>query len=147
MKIVIVSDSHGNKEVLEKVVLMNQNADLFLHAGDSGLSVFELHPFISVRGNCDYDHNLLNDLIVATPYGKLYLIHGHQSPLSIKYKMEEENIKILVTGHTHIKRSELIDGIYLFNPGSICLPRDSSDGSYLILEISDKDVKYIFNYL
>ena len=35
----------------------------------------------------------------------------------------------------------------MFNPGSISLPRDSSVGSYLILEISNKDVKYIFNYL
>ena len=33
MKIVIVSDSHGNREILEKIVLQNPSANIFYMRG------------------------------------------------------------------------------------------------------------------
>ena len=35
MKIVVVSDSHGNVDVLRDIALREGDADIFLHCGDS----------------------------------------------------------------------------------------------------------------
>lgn len=48
MKILVVSDTHGEIDNLRKVLTKHPNMDLYLHAGDSELSPEELFPFITV---------------------------------------------------------------------------------------------------
>ena len=144
MKIVVVSDSHGNREILDRIVQMNPKVDVFLHAGDSELSRFEIAPYISVKGNCDYEDCFPLYLNIKTPYGKLYICHGNRLATLTKEKMDEMGVKIFVFGHTHMKMAEKIDDCYIFNPGSTTLPRDSNVGSYLILDITNTEVKYEF---
>ena len=45
MKIVVTSDTHGHKEILNRIVEENRDAELFLHAGDSQISFSEIFPF------------------------------------------------------------------------------------------------------
>lgn len=147
MKIIIVSDSHGNRDILEFIVKNNQDVSIFLHAGDSCLSRYEINPFLSVKGNCDYDDAFVEELFIQTPYGKLYLTHGHHLFSINKEKIMNLGAKIFVYGHTHKKMSTKIDDLYIFNPGSAVLPRDGNRGSYLKLDISKDNVKYEFVYL
>lgn len=144
MKIVVVSDSHGNRDELDKIVRMNSEVDLFLHAGDSGLSKFEIAPYVSVKGNCDYETDFPTYFKIQTPYGNLYMTHGHRMSVLTKEKMDTLDAKIFILGHTHMKRVKKIKDCYIFNPGSVTLPRDSSIGSYLILNITKTEVKYEF---
>ena len=92
MKIVIVSDSHGNREILEKIVLQNPSANIFLHAGDSGLCKLEISPYVSVKGNCDYESDFPDKLIIKTPYGNLYMTHGNRL-----YEINSQNSEISTT--------------------------------------------------
>ena len=109
MKIVIVSDSHGNREILEKIVLQNPSANIFLHAGDSGLCKLEISPYVSVKGNCDYESDFPDKLIIKTPYGNLYMTHGNRLYEINSHTLEKNNAKIFVFGHTHHHLVEKID--------------------------------------
>ena len=77
MKIVIAGDNHGEKDSLKKIVNKEPNTDLFLHTGDSLLLDYELTPFVSVKGNCDYLQDYPESRTIKTPIGKLLITHGH----------------------------------------------------------------------
>ena len=42
MKIIVISDTHGNMHRLKDVVEKNKDADLFLHLGDGAEEFFEV---------------------------------------------------------------------------------------------------------
>lgn len=147
MKIVIAGDNHGEKDSLKKIVNKEPNTDLFLHTGDSLLLDYELTPFVSVKGNCDYLQDYPESRTIKTPIGKLLITHGH---LLYKYNLrylKENEIKIFVTGHTHIHKAYYVANILFINPGSIDFPRDGIDGTYAVLNISETDIRYKFKTL
>ena len=128
MKILVVSDSHGNDSVLKDLLKEYPKMDYYLHAGDSQSTSYALFPFDSVRGNCDYfDFDIVRR--INTPMG--YLVMKHYPVLN---SSEEKTTKIFIHGHTHrygIKK----DSYITICPGSVTHPRDGSLGSYAILEI------------
>ena len=140
MKILLTSDIHGNKEIIEKILLENQNCDYFFDAGDSQLNPNELSPIITVKGNCDYNNDLLNSILFTTPLGKLYIQHSPNIPYHI---LQNQDIKIIINGHTHIPKHQVIENTHFINPGSVTYPRSSNVGTYMILEISKEDIKVI----
>jgi putative phosphoesterase len=144
MKIVLVSDNHGDLSSLKRVLSIENDADIYLHAGDSELLEDDIRPFLSIKGNCDHFFNFKNQIIFDTSLGKMLLRH---SPNITKYEIDNLNIKIFVHGHTHIKRFEKIDDVYYINPGSLTRPRDSQIGSYAIIEIINKNIKVTFKSL
>ena len=131
MKILIVSDSHGNDEILRDLYRMYPNMDYYLHAGDSQSSLMAIYPFDSVLGNCDfYDFDLVRK--ISTPLG--YLLMRHYP----KYSKEEiKDVKFFVHGHTHVARVYKENELYVICPGSVSLPRDGTNGTYMIIEISE----------
>ena len=86
-------------------------------------------------------------LIIKTPYGNLYMTHGNRLYEINSHTLEKNNAKIFVFGHTHQHLVEKIDDCYIFNPGSVSLPRDGTNGTYLVLDITSDDVSYEFIYL
>ena len=76
---------------------------------------------------------------------KIMITHGHR--YGVKYGLErlyfsalENEVDIVLFGHTHISLNEKYDNILFFNPGSLTHPRLLSKGSYGIIEISDSDI-------
>ena len=141
MKILLVSDSHGYNEALRKLVDMYPNMDLYLHAGDSEQDEFSIKPFISVRGNCDHYYDFPNCLVIPSPFGNIYVQH---TPYVLKSVINEHNAKIVIHGHTHVRRNETKNGILFINPGAISYARDKFNGSYAIIEIDSKNVEVKF---
>ena len=144
MKILLISDSHGDLQSLKTIANMHPNMDRYIHAGDSERTIEEIAPFMSVKGNCDYMSNFPNQIILDTPMGKMMIRH---SPYLKDYEIDNLKIKIYVYGHTHYKHFEKINDVYYINPGSISRPRDDTKGSYAILEISNSDIKVEFKDL
>ena len=142
MKILITSDNHGDKKSLEKILLIHPDIDLYLNAGDSLLEREELRPFISVRGNCDYNQSLLEKIRIPTPYG--WLIMQHHPWFKDEDIKNDENM-IFVYGHTHRRefKKDYLNRYYI-NPGSTTLPRDSFGPSYCVLSINEKEVRCDF---
>ena len=141
MKILLVSDSHGDYEALDHLYKMYPNMDLYLHAGDSEQDEFSLKPFISVRGNCDHYYDFPNCLVIPTPVGNMYVQH---TPYISKSVIAEHKAKIVIHGHTHTRKKEEIGGILFINPGAISYARDKYDGSYAILTIEENKIEVKF---
>ena len=144
MKILLVSDSHGNNEALDLLVKTYPNMDLYLHLGDSESDEYSIFPFRSVRGNCDYFGDFNDQLIISTPYGNLLAQHR---PTPNSDLMRDYKVKIFAYGHTHVRKHIDQMGIITINPGAISFARDGNEGSYAILDISNDKVDVEFHDL
>ena len=94
---------------------------------------------IAVRGNCEAD---VDQMVLPFPcmadYAQLlvdgrtfYLTHGHHANPQALPKLPQGSV--FLSGHTHVKLDETIDGIRCLNPGSVSIPKDGSH-SYLLYE-------------
>ena len=131
MKYLVVSDSHGDKAILQKLVTAYAGkVDLMLHCGDSELPVADevFKYFKVVRGNCDYDLALQDEQFFDRGQDKILLVHGHLLGVGfglggLQAKMDEFGANMAFFGHTHQLGVEVINGKLLLNPGSISYPR------------------------
>ena len=142
MKILLVSDSHGNNEALDLLVKNYPDMDIYLHLGDSESDEFSIYPFRAVKGNCDYFGDFQQYLVIPTPYGNLFAQH---KPTPNSELLRANNIKIFCYGHTHVRNYTKVNGLICINPGAISFARDKYDCSYAILEITSKEVLVEFH--
>ncbi|MGN7295673.1 metallophosphoesterase family protein [Ferdinandcohnia sp. SAFN-114] len=152
MKVLILSDSHGlTKELLDIKERHKNDVEFMFHLGDSELSSQseEMSGFSVVRGNCDFDSNYPNDMIVLLNGLKVYLTHGHlynvkMSLMNLSYRAREVGASIVCFGHSHIAGTELIDGVLFINPGSFRLPRMRKERTYVIVEVDNNQADVVF---
>ncbi len=157
MKIVVISDTHGNMHRLKDVVEQNKDADLFLHLGDGAEEFFEvkkLYPNLLmniVRGNCDFGYNdVPNYATFDADSHKIFASHGyiHNVKDGIDNYVEfarGRGADIILYGHTHERFTKNQDNLYIMNPGSLSCPR-SFGPSYGILNIGDDVIMEIVDY-
>lgn len=141
MKIIVMSDSHGDTRALIDAVF-DEKPQLILHLGDFERDcdrVREVYPDIdlrAVRGNGDfrarepeYDEFVIQDKRIFMTHGHLY---GVKTGLaSIMNSGFARGADILLFGHTHIPYYEVVEGMHLVNPGSIAFRAQT----YAVLEI------------
>lgn len=147
MKLVIVSDSHGSKDILDKIHLKEYDGDYFFHLGDAELPEYLLSPFVSVKGNCDFLSDFPNTRDIEIEGIKIHMEHGNNFMFnhSPGEYIKNQNCDIFLFGHTHIKLATKVGRTLLFNPGSVKKPRDGSKGSYLIINIDkNKNITHKF---
>jgi putative phosphoesterase len=150
-KILIVSDSHGLTSELE-VIKERHQASLLLHCGDSELTsgAAPLSGFVTVKGNCDWRGDFLEEEIVDHDGLRFLITHGHlhninYSLLPLTYRALEVGANIVCFGHSHIAYAEKVDEQLFINPGSIRQPRQFAEPSYVLLEReSTKEIKVTF---
>lgn len=149
MRIIVISDTHGNYDALETVFLRNSDADWFIHLGDGER---ELDSFITynpaferkiihVAGNCDYNSLSHEQFVLPAAYCKIFATHGHtygvkSSLEGVKKTAKEYGCNIILYGHTHERFMKFEDGFYIMNPGSASCPRDGKAPSFGNIDIS-----------
>lgn len=151
MRIVVVSDTHGNSLRLKMIVEKHLNdTDLFIHLGD-GLREFgnikALYPekeFAGVHGNCDFGVDEESSKIITCDKTRIFACHGDilsvKSGLKrLKQVARQNNASIALYGHTHKNSTEYAKGMYIMNPGSLTQPRDSKS-SYGIIDITKSGI-------
>lgn len=134
MKILVVSDAHGNIEEMMNLLKVYPNMDMYLDAGDNLSSLHQISPYRSVRGNCDY-YPYDEKVLIRTSAGNLFMKH-----LPYLTSKEKEGIRIFIHGHTHVMKIKESDNIITLCPGSISLPRDNSNGTFAIITIEDDNI-------
>lgn len=151
VKIVVLSDTHGETEQLEKSIeILNSlnDIDMVIHLGDFTIDASYIKKktnidMINVRGNCDFGPKEINEEeIINVKEKKILLTHGHKYSIksnlnNLYYRAKELEVDALLFGHIHRPVNIVEDGILIFNPGSISEPRDGSTNSYGIITISD----------
>lgn len=158
MRLFFLSDIHGVVTRLEKALAQAESlqADKLILLGDAlyhgprngvpnfydGAATAKLlnqyaDKITAVRGNCDaeidqmmLDFPMMSDFAqIILPEAEFFLTHGHL--------FNADNLPpvaagtILAHGHTHIPQIKKLDnGITIFNPGSISLPKGNFPPSF-----------------
>lgn len=146
MKILIVSDSHGECFFLERAILRAAPMDYMIHLGDvegdeEYIREIAQCPVYIVAGNNDFFSREPREQMIQLGNYHILLTHGHRygvySGLEVlKKKGLELGAHIAMYGHTHMPRIDLDGEIWTINPGSISRPRqEGRKPSYIIMEI------------
>lgn len=134
MKILVVSDTHGNVNLVLQNIVNMEKFDMLFHLGDyvddaEKISKLFGIPTITVRGNGDMQRkDYKYEELVEIQGKKIFLTHGHkynvkQGLNNLYYRALELNADIVLFGHTHVPMVEEIDGLIIMNPGSPTYPR------------------------
>jgi len=132
MRVAVVSDTHmprGTRRLPEACFERLRAADLILHGGDVTGAAFweELStlgpPVYGVRGNMD-EPALAEVLpvtrVVETDGARIAVVHisgpaaGREARLTARFP----DCAAVVYGHTHAPQVDLVDGVWILNPGS-----------------------------
>ncbi len=165
MTILILSDTHKNKDRLRRVLELHRDVDAVIHLGDgcgdfTGIEVGDI-PLYRVRGNCDEEDNnfgtLKDEEILDIGGVRILMTHGHH--LGVKFGLAKaasyavsKDADILLYGHTHVPREICLGAgeragvrllekpLHIFNPGSLGKPRDGQKPSFGVLTIRDGQI-------
>ncbi len=161
MKLLFASDLHGSAIYAEKLKKISEleKADQIILLGDylyhgprndlpegyNPKQVIEIlnsmkDKLLCVRGNCDgeVDQMVLNfpvlaDYAVLYLNGKrVYLTHGHIYNMENPLPMQAGDI--LINGHTHVWKIQPFKEFLYLNPGSMTIPKENQDHSYMVYE-------------
>lgn len=145
MRILVVSDTHGDLRTLMKAVNAQPSAEIIIHCGDGDEQVQYLKDtikdkmIVGVRGNCDWCSSLPSKEILSVCGKKIFITHGHLynakvGLYTIMCAAREEKADILLFGHTHNAMTCYEDNLYVMNPGSC----SGYMASYGYIDITDK---------
>ena len=124
MKILIVSDSHGNKKRFEKI-LSDSSPDILVFCGDgfSDIPSDFTGKLYAVRGNTD---NIYADNEISLRLSGINIFISHGDGYSVKSGLESLrmrakglNADVVFFGHTHEQILSNSGGLRLINPGSV----------------------------
>lgn len=179
MKYLLISDIHGSYFYLEKIInIFNKgNFDKLIILGDilyhgprndlpkgyepkkvvSLLNQYK-DKIIAIKGNCDaevdemvLDFPLHDKLILNLNDINTLLVHGQH----LKFDQDDiisNDIKIIFYGHYHVYKIENISNVFYINPGSISLPKEKINHTYIIFDdknilikdlLDDKTLEYL----
>ena len=117
----VISDTHGllRPEAVEAL----RGAQQVIHAGDVGSpeilkKLATLAPVTAVRGNVDKDawaRQLPPTQALESGGISIYVLHDLTQ---LDVKPEAAGFRVVISGHSHIPKQEVRNGVLYFNPGS-----------------------------
>lgn len=130
MKILILSDSHGDTAALRQAIL-RENPDRVFHLGDMYrdaqrmAAAFSNLPLDAVLGNCDAYSGAEGPEELLTTAGdvKFFLTHGHRYHVKMGTALllregQSAGADVICFGHTHRAVCRKHNGVWLVNPGT-----------------------------
>lgn len=150
MLVGIISDTHRNKENMDKATKKIKKCDLVFHLGDNYEDIDYIKgiykgKIIGVCGNCDTMKKLSKEAIYTIKGHTIFLTHGDcyrvkLNTFNLKYRAMEIGADIVLYGHSHISSIEKDGGILFINPGSVGEPRDRNP-SIAIMDINENSIE------
>jgi putative phosphoesterase len=131
MRIAVLADTHD--QFPPSLPGQLSTADEIWHLGDvcdpATLTEFESlgRPLSVVRGNCD-EHAWQDSATLTRGGVNFYLTH-------IPPQSVPRGVNVVLHGHTHVPRDEMIRGVRWLNPGCITRPNRGSPASFAWLTV------------
>jgi hypothetical protein len=135
LRIAVIADTHDRFP--ESVAYAISAADEIWHLGDAcRAETIELirrlgPPVTVVKGNNDFFQPWPMEMTLERAGLSFRLIHIPPLPTKL------ESCDILLHGHTHVPRDEMIAGVRVLNPGTIGKANKGAPPSYAWLELED----------
>jgi len=117
----VISDTHGllRPEILEAL----RGAEHIIHAGDVGSTeildkLSTIAPVTAVRGNVDkgaWSRKLPETQVLELGGISIYVLHD---VAQLDLTPKAAGFGVVVSGHSHVPKQEMRDGVLYFNPGS-----------------------------
>jgi putative phosphoesterase len=154
MKILVVSDTHGNYLAPLKCMSYAE-IDLIVHLGDDISDAKELAqlieiPIVKVPGNCDLGASEPRQITLEQGGRIFYITHGDICRVKagldlLVQRAQQKKADVVLFGHTHSPMVSKVDGILLVNPGT--LMAGSALQSCAIITIKNGNVSAEIIYL
>lgn len=173
-RILVVSDSHGRSDILEKIARRyGKDCDALIFCGDgigdlaqlvsaskTNPAIIESMPAVVAfaRGNGDPSSYPLdakrslaipNTQILTVNEHNIMIVHGHRE--GVDFGMENLGLEMQLAGctlgfygHTHVAREENAGEFKFVNPGSCARPRDGQAGGFAIATIGKNFIDIAF---
>lgn len=151
MKIIVTADTHlTDSHLPSRLVKELQTADMVIHAGD--WKIMDIYHTLSaygkvagVFGNIDDEdiknHFAAQEILNVHGY-RIGIVHGHgEKKTTEKRALEafvDEDVDVIIFGHSHIPMMRYFKKTLLFNPGSPTYKRKLPYYSFGILEIDEE---------
>lgn len=146
MRILLVSDTHGNQTALLRAHEAAGSCEAVIHLGDGEQDALLLKAIddqiqlFQVAGNCDLGSTLPRELLCEFGEVRLLLCHGDRYGVKSGLSRLIERghavaVNVVLYGHTHLAQSVEQEGLLLVNPGTLAAPAPFR--SYAILEITE----------
>ncbi len=140
MKILILSDTHGEISAAERIIRW-EKPDQVIHLGDCIRDAEDLErpfpylPICKVPGNNDWFTDCPKEKTVRFGDTNVFLCHGHTTGVKGGTHLQitralQTGATVSLFGHTHTPYLEEESGVLLINPGSI-----TYKGTYALLWI------------
>lgn len=132
-KLLVISDTHGNRANMASVLSRVGDVDMIIHLGDYSRDAEHLRtmtkiPVHGVKGNCDFSASAETEWMQTVEGVRILAVHGHKQGVKLSlmnlglYALEKQ-AQLALFGHTHVPRETMYQGIRLYNPGSLGEPR------------------------
>jgi putative phosphoesterase len=153
MRIAAISDSHGDKDALNRALKHMAGVDVIFHLGDYSKDIEHIKGFYSgqlyvVSGNCDcfINKGVPSELTAEIGGKRFFVTHGHKFRVkdglnTLYYKGLELGADIVLFGHTHSSQVVMVGDMVILNPGSVSKPRNTQRPTYGIIEIHKGNIK------
>lgn len=142
MRILVVSDSHGNDSALFKAHQQAGAVDLLIHTGDGEQDATLAEGILDcevlrVAGNCDLGSTAPRELVITLDGMRLLITHGDRQQVKsglarLEQYARDLRVDAVLFGHTHQAYCEQREGLLLLNPGTLF--RQAACQSFAILE-------------
>lgn len=150
MRIVIISDSHGRGDIVDRIIRREQDAEAIIFLGDVADDIEDFtyeytdKNFYIVSGNCDRFSSHPYSAVVEIGGVKIFITHGHTLGVksgigALSAAARQSDCGIALYGHTHIPNIKYEDGLYIVNPGSCARSRDGGN-SYAVIDIRENGI-------
>ncbi len=142
MRILVISDSHGDALKLRKAVEQQPSAEILFYLGDgehdleyAGVQI----PAVKVKGNCDWGSELPAFSVDKIEGKTIYSTHGYAEFVKhgitgLMDAAKNYDAHIALYGHTHNPVTQYIDGVWYINPGSV------REGNYAVVDITKSGI-------
>lgn len=144
MRLLVISDTHGNYPLLLKVSDRTDPVDAILHLGDgeedavllAGLSDTKV---IRIAGNCDPGSESPKEILWECEGHRLFFLHGDRYGVkrgleNLEQRAIELKADAVFYGHTHVAANFKAGGIRFVNPGTLMKAADLN--SYAVVEVT-----------
>lgn len=142
MRVLVISDSHGNYAHAFKAHQLAGPVDHIVHLGDGCedarlmQEVLEV-PVHRVAGNCDLDRKVPAELTLELEQCRILVTHGYRQQVKsgLRQLIDEGTrlgASVVLYGHTHLPSVESAAGMLLVNPGAL---KEGLPGTYAIVTV------------
>jgi putative phosphoesterase len=148
MKLLVISDTHGNFTLALKAHSLSENIDMVIHLGDGFSDADQMREFvdanvISVAGNCDLGSSAPRELLWECEGKRILMTHGDAYSVKaglkkLEQRANEVKADLVLFGHSHLATHELHSGIHYLNPGTMM--SGAAHMSYAIIDVSPEGI-------